>query len=232
MSADVFNTAVSCFQSMQRLPSVSKSFCFFLLTPLGKIFAPQYCKLLQIVFLLTVHITECSENASESTIYLKFRSTLLYNRQQNKQKTKPCNLIPACLASSLIHFQHVAAHKPVQTVIYYFMVLKVITTQKRDNSQFLNQQFLRSNSSAPISFFKIQYKKQCKLHLQSAFFCSFPNKKVCISSTEKNQKGRTMPHSVNSQIHQAQHIGKRDVKMTATSRILKLLSIQITLLLV
>jgi len=52
----------------------------------------------------------------------------------NKQKTKPCNLIPVCLSSSLIHFQHVAAHKPVQNVIYYFMVLKVITTQKRDNS--------------------------------------------------------------------------------------------------
>lgn len=64
-SVDVFNTAVSCFQSMHRLPSVSKSFCYFPLTPPDKMFAPQYCKLLRIVFLLTVYITECSENASE-----------------------------------------------------------------------------------------------------------------------------------------------------------------------
>lgn len=39
-----------------------------------------------------------------------------------------------------------------------------------------------------------------------------------------------MPYSVNSQILQAEHVGKHDVKMTATSRVLKPLSIQITLL--
>lgn len=39
-----------------------------------------------------------------------------------------------------------------------------------------------------------------------------------------------MPHSVNSQILQAEHFGKHDVKMTATARVLKPLSIQITLL--
>lgn len=29
----------------------------------------------RIIFLLTVYITECSENASENAIYLKFRNT-------------------------------------------------------------------------------------------------------------------------------------------------------------
>lgn len=138
-----------------------------------------------------------------------------YKRKQNDQS----EWITVCLTSSLVQFQHVAAHNTFQSVLYYFITLKVITTtQKRDNSRFLNQHLLSSSASSLISL-KHSINSIVNHAYRVVGFCCLPNKKHLIKSTVMNQKGHTMSHSVTLQVLQTQHTDQCDVKMTLTLRI-------------